>query len=170
MTPPSEQKPRTFITEYPWVFYNTRMYPLSPDNPRAAFVLGPVASNLEDDFPLHVGFCRDCEKRWEMRSSEDPYGTVECAYKDKGTHGHLILVCDDGTAIIQAPVYSRAFLDFLFKQIAAKGILERRECETAQLILKEDIKHLPPELTSFEKGLLTLKEVENELNNLVWVG
>jgi hypothetical protein len=170
MTSPSEQKPRTFTIEYPWVFYNARMYPLNPDNPSAAFVLGAVVSNLNDDFPLHVGFCRDCEKRWEMRSAWDPLGTVECAYKDKGTHGHLILVCDDGTAIIQAPVFSRAFLDFLFGLLATKNILKGSECETAKLILKEDIKHLPPKLTNFEKGLMGLKEVENELNNLEWVG
>lgn len=61
MTVHPEQK--TFTINYPWVFQNTRMYPLNADDPEWAFVLGEVKIPFDHPFPFHVGFCRACEAR-----------------------------------------------------------------------------------------------------------
>lgn len=162
-------EPRTFSIQYPWVYQNTRMYPLNVDNPEWAFVLGEVKIPVDHPFPYHVGFCRACEERWELRAPWDTHGTVICPYKGKGLHGHLILVCDDGTAIMQTPIESIPMLEFVFATLVQYGTMSPLEADTAFLILKQDVKHLLTEMTESEQLLIRLKEVENEVDNLVWI-
>ncbi len=167
--PAVPEKSRTFRIEYPWVFMNTRMYPIHPDDPQAAFRLTPSEKPLDDPFPWHVGFCRACEKRWELRAPWDKLGTVTCPYAEMEKHGHLILVCDDGTAILETPVESTTMLNFVFDSLIAKGTLTELQVEVAKMALRQDTKHLPEEMTPSEKRLVSLGEIENEIENLTWI-
>ncbi len=167
MSAQSEEK--TFSINYPWVFAQTRMYPLNAVDPRMAFVLGEVRIPMSHPFPFHVGFCRSCVEVWEMRAPWDKDGTVVCPYTSHEQHGHLILVCDDGTAIMQTPIQSRPMLEFVFRLLAEHGTLSREEADTALLVLKESVKDLYTEMTKTEQMFVTMKEVENEVENLVWI-
>ncbi len=162
-------RPRTFRIDYPWVFMSTRMYPIDPDSPESAFRLTPVEKPLDESFPWHVGFCRACRKRWELRSSYDELGTVKCPYAEMEKHGHLILVCDDGTAILESPIESTTMLNFVLDSLIAKGTLTELQVEVAKMALRQDTKHLPEDMTEPEKRLVSLGEIENEIENLTWI-
>lgn len=104
-----------------------------------------------------------------MRASWDEHGTVTCPYRGTGLHGHLILVCDDGTAIMQTPIESMPMLEFIFSKLVEYQTLSPQEADAALLVLKQDVRHLFTEMTESEALLVRLKEVENEIENLVWI-
>lgn len=161
--------PRTFRIDYPWVMMNTRMYPIHPETPELAFRLTPLENPFDEPFPWHVGFCRACEKRWELRASWDEHGTVTCPYATMEKHGHLILVCDDGTAILQSPIQSVAMLNFVFDTLLAQGTLTEPQAAVAKMALTQDTKHLPIEMTDTEKRLVSIGEIEGEIEHLTWI-
>jgi hypothetical protein len=161
---------KTFTITYPWVFGTTRLYPIDPKDPKAAFVLGPVTRDRDEPLRDHIGFCRDCDGLWDIRGTEkDEHGKITCAYKDRHKHGHILIACDDGMLVIQAPISSKSFFAFVLEQLVRNRVLVRDQANTAKEILREDMRHLLPALTRFEDQLMKLKEVENEMQNLLFV-
>lgn len=87
-----------------WHFQGAAMHEVNPDT--------------------HVGFSYPCIRRYDFGIF---HMVRSCTHSD--THGHIVIACDDGTAVIPVPIYSLPFLHIILNHLAAQSRLHTLECE-----------------------------------------
>ena len=138
---------------YPYVFHGALMHRVDPDRPLADLVHEPpLVLDRDDSFPLHVGYAPSCVREYDLSGHGRPIHDCSCPWP----HGHVLLQCDDGTALVPTPIASRAMVEKILDAWDAGGLnFSARELAEARRILSLVVGPLlPTELTKDEANLL----------------
>jgi hypothetical protein len=65
-------------------------------------------------------------------------------------HGHIVIACDDGTAVIPVAIYSLPFLHVVLQHLAARRTLNTHECNKLTEVAKP---LLAKEMTLYEQEI-----------------
>ena len=158
MTATTAEKKRTFTLTPTETFHGACLYVVDPENPAKPLSRQPVEidNDFEADFPVCVGFAPACVQSFDLSGHGRPILNCKCP----GPHGHILLQCEDGSALVQAPIASRAMLEEVLKSLEASftenGGFKRGEIEGIRHVVTTLTEHLLPDaLTPNEKQWLS---------------
>jgi len=149
-----------FVIDYPnFVFNGARMYYVDTKDPAAGLSLTQRQLMADDDFGLHAGFCPSCTRKFEIDSS----WAFDC--KAAGPHGHLVMQCDDGSAVITLPIASQAFFNRILDDLLGFTDAERTGIRT---VLASEVSKLSPDLQPNESAILADTKKYRQALRFAW--